>query len=139
MAKGKYTPKNPEKYIGKDISNIVWRSKWELRFCQFCDNNIKIVRWGSEEIKIPYIKPTDGRIHHYYPDFFIVYENTSGDFVREIIEIKPLKERVLTKKSSLYDKAMIVINEAKWEAATQFCNRQGIRFRIISENELFRT
>jgi hypothetical protein len=138
-AKGRFIPKFPEKYVGKSVDNIIFRSSWERRFMEFCDNNIKIVRWGSEEISIPYVKPTTGQVHRYYPDFFIVYENSQGDFVKEIIEIKPLKERVLTKKSTNYDKVMITINHAKWEAAEQFCAKHNIRFRILSENELFRT
>lgn len=137
-SKGFFFPKHPKKYVG-NLDKITFRSSWERRFMEFCDSNIKIMKWGSEEIKIPYVKPTTGRVHHYYPDFFIVYENSGGDFVKEIIEIKPLKERVLTPKSTNYDKVMISINRAKWAAAEQFCTQHNIRFRILSENELFRT
>jgi hypothetical protein len=27
--KGVFTPKNPKKYIGKNLDNIVYRSSWE--------------------------------------------------------------------------------------------------------------
>lgn len=136
--KGRFMPKFPDKYVG-DVNNIVFRSKWELRFMEFCDNNIMITKWGSEEIRIPYIKPTTKKIHHYYPDFFIIYQDATGKMIKEIIEIKPLKEVALTKKSSTYDKVAIAINEAKWEAAKQFCAKHNMIFRVLTEKSLFRT
>lgn len=136
--KGRYLPKFPEKYVG-DVTNVTFRSKWEKRFMEFCDNNLNILKWGSEEIKIPYLKPTTKKIHNYIPDFFIQYKNSKGELVKEIIEIKPKKEVALTKKSSTYDKVAIVINMAKWEAAQQFCKAHGLVFRVLTEDSLFRT
>lgn len=138
MAKGKFTPKRPEKYMG-EVGNIVWRSSWELRFCQFCDNNPNILRWSSEEIHVPYIKPTDGRIHKYYPDFFIEYVDKNGELHKELIEIKPHKEAVRKKKMSTYDRITLAINEAKWESAIKFCEVRKIKFRVITEKSLFKT
>jgi hypothetical protein len=135
---GKYIPKYPEKYVG-DVQNIEFRSKWEIRFMEFCDANMNILKWGSEEIYIPYVKPTTKKVHRYYPDFFIMYKNSKGQIVKEIIEIKPKKEVALTKKSSLYDKVAIAINMAKWEAAKQFCTAHGMSFPVLTEDSLFRT
>jgi hypothetical protein len=137
-AKGLFFPKFPDKYVG-DVNNIVYRSSWERKFMEFCDNNTMITKWGSEEIRIPYIKPTTKKIHHYYPDFFILYQDASGKMIKEVIEIKPMKEVALTRKSSTYDKVAIAINEAKWEAAKQFCAKHGMGFRILTEKSLFRT
>lgn len=134
--KGIYNPRYPEKYIG-DATKIYFRSSWELRVFQFMDLNRFIHRWGSEEIQIPYIKPTDGRTHRYFPDIYCEYYNKSGVLIKELIEIKPKKEVALTKKSSDYDKINIIINHAKWNAAEEFCKSHGIRFRILTENELF--
>lgn len=138
MAKGTYIVQHPEKYVG-NLANVTFRSSWELRFMQFCDNNVNILKWGSEEIRIPYIKPTTKKIHNYFPDFFIMYRNSKGDIVKEVIEIKPKKEAVMTKKSSTYDKVAIAINMAKWEAAKQFCENHGMIFRILTEDSLFKT
>lgn len=115
-----------------------------MRFFKFCDNNANVLRWASEEIKIPYHKPTDvgpnrGKIRYYYPDVYLEYKNSSGEIVKELIEIKPHKETCLTKKSTTYDKVAIVINEAKWNAAQQFCDKHGLKFRILTEKSLFRT
>lgn len=137
-AKGLFFPNYPDKYVG-NVNNITYRSSWERRFMEFCDNNINILKWGSEEIRIPYVKPTTKKIHTYYPDFFILYRNAKGDLVKEVIEIKPKKEVALTKKSSLYDKVAIAINMAKWEAAKQFCEKHGMVFRILTEDSLFKT
>jgi hypothetical protein len=40
-AQGQYTPKNPEKYIGKHIPR--YRSGWELRVMMFLDENKHIL------------------------------------------------------------------------------------------------
>ena len=65
-----FKPKKPKKYKG-DITNIICRSSWERRFCNYCDLNENIVEWGSEEFWIPYLSPVDKRIHRYFPDFII--------------------------------------------------------------------
>lgn len=137
MAKGRFIPKNPEKYMG-DASKIIFRSSWELNALKFFDSSPSVLRYASEEIKIPYIKPTDGRIHHYYPDFLIVYKDKTGKIVKELLEIKPLKEVKLTKKSTVYDKVSIAINEAKWKAATAFAMQHGLTFRILTEASIFK-
>jgi hypothetical protein len=71
---GFYTPRYPQKYLG-DSANIQFRSSWEAAFMQFADLNPNIIQWGSEEISIPYMKPTDKKIHRYIPDFFIKVMN----------------------------------------------------------------
>ena len=68
--KGRYTPQNPKKYRG-DYKNIIYRSLWERKFMVYCDQSNNIIEWGSEEVIIPYISPLDGRVHRYFPDFYI--------------------------------------------------------------------
>lgn len=72
FVQGLYTPRHPEKYRG-DKQNIIYRSSWELQFMNFCDNSPVVVEWASEEIAIPYYKPTDNKIHYYYLDFWMKY------------------------------------------------------------------
>ena len=67
---GKFRPSNPKKYRGNP-TRIIYRSMWEKKFMIFCDRTRSIVEWGSEEIIIPYRCPTDGKVHRYYPDFYI--------------------------------------------------------------------
>ena len=68
--KGRYTPTKPKKYKG-DPRNIVYRSLWECKFMVYYDTSDAIIEWGSEEIIIPYLSPKDGRMHRYFPDFYI--------------------------------------------------------------------
>ena len=87
--KGKYKPSYPKKYKG-DPTNIVYRSLWERKFMVYCDNNLNVLEWQSEEFFIPYRSPVDNKIHRYFPDFFIKYKDTDGKIRSSLIEIKPL-------------------------------------------------
>lgn len=137
---GRYKPKHPEKYLG-DINNIVYRSSWELKFNQFLDNNPNILKWGSEIIAIPYLKPTDNKIHKYYIDYIIVYKTINNEIKTELVEIKPLKQTKVSRsrnsQNRLYENITYAINQAKWKAATDFAKARGWSFRILTENELF--
>ena len=86
--KGRYTPSKPKKYRG-DPSRIVYRSLWERKFMKYCDTNDSILEWGSEEVIIPYLSPWDGRIHRYFPDFYIKVKQQNGTVKKFIIEVKP--------------------------------------------------
>lgn len=144
--RGRYIPKHPDKYVG-DSKRIVYRSSWEKSFNEFLDNNPNVIQWASEEIGIPYKKPGSVRhngIHTYYPDYWVKYKNKKGEIIQEIIEIKPLAQTKQpttvgkNKKIQLQEAITYAVNIAKWQAATQFCNKYGMKFRIVSENKLFR-
>lgn len=133
---GLFTPRNPEKYVG-DAAKIRYMSSWELSFDKFLDGNPNILRWSSECVAIPYIKPTDGKIHRYYPDYWIEYINKDGEVIQELVEIKPNSQARPGKKMSTYEKVQYAINLAKWESCVNFCNQRGIGFRVLTEKELF--
>lgn len=134
-----YVPKHPEKYLG-DPTKIVFRSSWEYRFCVFLDNNPNVIEWGSEEIAIPYLKPTDAtnKVRKYYPDFFMRYKTKSGEVVTELIEIKPAAQTRLRKNATAGEKVTYAVNIAKWKAAEAFCQKTGIKFRVLTEDQLFK-
>jgi len=142
IRKGLFTPRHPGKYVG-NVNNIVYRSSWELSFMNFLDNNTNIEKWGSEIIAIPYRKPTTGRIHKYYPDFWIKYKSKNGNVVQEVIEVKPEKETRQpttvgkTKKTQLYEAITWSINKAKFKSAALFCTKYGMKFRVLTEKHLF--
>tara|TARA_B100000287_G_scaffold101199_1_gene93390 strand:- start:2226 stop:2669 length:444 start_codon:yes stop_codon:yes gene_type:complete len=139
--KGRYTPKNPKKYKG-DYHNIVYRSLWERKFMVYCDNSDNILEWGSEEIIIPYLSPWDGKLHRYFPDFYIKVRQASGDIKKFIIEVKPKKqtrppEPVHRKtKKWLNEVKTYSINEAKWKSASEWCSNNDMEFKILTEEEL---
>jgi len=138
---GYYQPKNTDKYTG-DLNKIIYRSSWELTFMQFLDNNPSIHRWASEPFPIPYVKPTTGRVHRYFPDFFVEYLDKDGNAKKEIIEVKPAQQTRRTRsrnpKTKLYEDITYAINIAKWQAAKQFCDDNDITFRILTENEIYK-
>jgi len=139
--KSKYKPSFPKKYKG-DPNNIICRSSWERRFCNWCDLNENIVAWGSEEFCIPYRSPVDGRVHRYFPDFIIKVKEQSGDIKTYVIEVKPKKQTREPKKPSRTTKRYIsevktyAVNKAKWKAADEWCKDRMIEFKIITEDHL---
>ena len=139
--KGKFRPKITKKYKG-DYTNIIYRSLWELKFMKYCDSNQNILEWGSEEIIIPYISPLDNRPHRYFPDFYIKVRENTGQIKKMIIEIKPKRQCIEPKVQKIKTKSYVrevceyVKNQAKWEAATDFCKNRMMDFKVLTESEL---
>jgi hypothetical protein len=136
FARGKFVPKHPEKYIGNKTPT--YRSSWEWSFMNTCDTHPSIQRWASEAISIPYRDPLTNRQTIYVPDFFIQYVDKTGKMFVELIEVKPSNQATLESVGkSKYNQAQFVKNQAKWQAAQIWCKRQGIKFRVLSEKDLF--
>lgn len=137
---GKYAPKNPQKYVG-DPNNIIYRSSWEKKAMVFFDNNPGILKWGSEELIIPYISPVDNRVHRYFPDFAVLYKTRDEQVKRALIEVKPLaqcsppKTKKKTKRM-LAETSTYLVNQAKWDAARAWCSNNGFEFMVLTEKEL---
>lgn len=136
FSQGEFTPDNPEKYVGK--YPIVYRSSWEYRFMMRCDEHPDILQWSSESVEVPYIHPGDGKVHTYFPDFVVKYIDMNGVQHIEMIEIKPISQSMEESAKTRKDLEAIMINKAKWEYATKFCENLGIKFRIATEKQLFR-
>lgn len=134
--KGRFIPKNPDKYVGNPNA-IFFRSSWELAFMRWLDANTAVLKYGSEEIAIPYVSPLDGRVHKYFPDMVVMYRDTQGNVKKELIEIKPYKETIPTKKSTPQELQVIAVNHAKWKFAKEWAQRNGAEFRVLTERELF--
>ena len=135
FANGFYQISNPNKYVGKKVPHF--RSSWEHSFMRFCDENPSILQWASEAIHIPYRNPFTNKNTIYVPDFMIVYVNKNGDKHAELIEIKPSKEATLESARSMRDQAAAVLNMYKWQAAQAWCKQNGLRFRVVTENDIF--
>ncbi|HIB83021.1 MAG TPA: head completion protein [Chromatiaceae bacterium] len=135
--KGKWKPKNLEKYEGNPF-NITYRSLWERKAFKWCDENPKVRSWSSEEIVIPYILKTDGKRHRYYPDLKITY--TDGRTA--LIEIKPKRQtrppKIKARKGPKYIKEVYAygMNTSKWEYAKEYAKDRGWVFEIWTEDEL---
>jgi hypothetical protein len=134
-AQGKFTIKNPHKYVGTGTPR--YRSGWEFAFMTFADNNDSVVKWASEAIRIPYRNPLTGKQTVYVPDFLIQYKTKNNKLCTEVIEIKPKKQSLIESKQSARDRAAVAVNYAKWDAATKWCKHQGLIFRVITEDDIF--
>ena len=44
---------------------------------------------------------------------------------------------MITEKQKPQERAVVAVNHAKWEAANIWCKRQGLTFRVITEQEMF--
>ena len=139
--KGKFIPRNVAKYRG-DYRNIIYRSSWELKFMKYCDMSSNIMEWGSEEIVVPYRSPLDGRVHRYFPDFYIKVRQSGGTIQKFVVEVKPKRQtkepkvqRKMTKKY-IYEVTEYAKNQAKWKAAKEYCDDRNYKFMLITEKEL---
>ena len=134
-ASGKYQVKNPEKYMGKRLPS--YRSSWEYTFMSFCDNNPAVINWVSEGVKIPYYNPVSGKQTIYVPDFLVVYIDANQRQHTELVEIKPSTETTMESARSYRDKLMVAINMAKWAAADSWARANNMRFRVVTEYDIF--
>ena len=124
------------KYVGK--KDPTYRSSWELAFMRMCDAHPNITKWASENVKIPYRSPMDGKYHNYVPDFMVQYTDKDGQQHVELIEIKPSTQTSLKNARSRGDAMQTAINAAKWTSAQEWCQRKGNRFKVINEDQIFR-
>lgn len=138
---GRFTPSNPQKYVG-DSKNIIYRSSWEVRFMHKFDTSDWCVSWSSEETAIPYKSPVDGRWHRYFPDFIIKVKTANGTLKTWMVEVKPKKQTKPPEKKKRITKQYIQevttwgVNQAKWEKAKEYCEDRGWQFVILTEDQL---
>ena len=140
--KGKFRPESPEKYKGNP-RNIIYRSMWERRFMIYCDRNENIVEWGSEVFIVPYKSPIDGKVHRYFPDFYVKVKQHDHTTKKFLIEIKPQNQTKPPKanpkrktRSWYYAVREWGKNQAKWEAAASYSAKRNMEFKVLTEHDL---
>jgi hypothetical protein len=143
----RYYPVNRHKFVGK-TGYAVCRSSYEVAFCKWADSTPSVKRWSSEDVRIQYQDPlvlfdnkNRPKLRTYYPDFVI--ETDKGEVF--LIEVKPKKQTIpptitenKSRKTIMTEKKTWTVNQAKWRAAQNYCNRMGWVFKIITEDQLFR-
>ena len=139
---GRFKPSNPIKYKGNPMK-IIYRSTWELKLMKYCDNTKAIIEWGSEEISIPYYSPIDGKMHRYFPDFYMKVRQKDRTIKKYIKEVNPKKD---LKAPSTNPKRRtrqwfascktFIINKAKFRYAEEYCTNNGLEFKILTEDHL---
>ena len=131
-----------------DPTNIIYRSGWEFKLMRYLDVHPDVIEWGSEELIVPYRSPIDGRMHRYFPDFLVKQINRDKRKETVLIEVKPKAQTVppdISKKNTSTGKLSRRyinevktwgINQAKWQAAEDFCKDRGWKFQIMHEDHL---
>ena len=133
--KGQYTVLNASKYSGSGTP--VFRSSWEQTFMQFCDTNPNVMAWASEPVRISYQHPLTGKVTSYVPDFVIVYRDAKGNKNAELIEIKQANQSNPKFARGRAQQAQVAINYAKWDAATHWAKKRGMKFRVLNEGDIY--
>lgn len=106
------------------------------------DASPNVLQWSSEEFCIPYRSPIDGRVHRYFPDFWVKQRNKNGEIIVRVIEVKPRHQCIEPKKQTKLTKRYLEevktwgVNTAKWKAAEEFCAQRHWHFNIMTEKEL---
>ena len=135
--KGKWRPKNRDKYDG-DPTKIMYRSLWERQSFRWCDNNSDIKSWSSESVVVPYKSATDGKMHRYFVDLKITFNN--GNTV--LVEIKPKRQTKPPKKKARVTRRYMSevmtysTNISKWTFAEEYAKDRGWEFQIWTEDTL---
>lgn len=132
---GRYKVVNTSKYKG-DFTNVVYRSLWEKKVFQWCDNNPDVKEWSSEEVVVPYYYDVDKKYHRYFVDLKIVMKEKTI-----LVEIKPAKETeppTGEKRTKRYisEGLTYIKNMNKWEAANNYAKDRGWEFQIWTEKTL---
>ena len=139
FTQGTFKPTNPQKFMGRTAK---YRSSYELAFFRWADRNPNVLKWGSENVVIPYISKVDNNVHRYFVDNFVMIKE--GAVTKKyLIEIKPQKqtvEPVITKRKKtttiLYEQTEWARNTSKWEAAQKWAKIHGMEFIILTEHDL---
>lgn len=119
---------------------VQYKSKLERIAFHYADINPKIKYFSVEPFHIPYVKPIDNKVHRYFIDMYI--EFVTGD--KFLVEVKSSSEtrqpeKPKNKKGILRYKEAVqtfLVNTAKWKSATEFAKTKGMKFIILTENEL---
>lgn len=152
---GLFYPKNKDKVIKLNSKGgLYFRSGLEHKMMIYFDNNNNILKWGAENIRIPYqkkewvsdIQDYKTTEHNYYPDFYYELLRKDSTILRVVVEVKPLSEvnePILKSnptskqlKNFEYSLKMYNKNLSKWNYMIEYCNRKGFKFIIVTEETL---
>ena len=118
---GYFPTQNSSSYQGDKPP--IYRSSLELRFMKWIETS-SVTSWDSEPFAIVYAKIVDGvkKQGNYYIDFVMTLNGKEF-----LVEVKPFAQ---TKKGGRDWE----INKRKWNSAIEYCNKNGKKFIIVTEN-----
>lgn len=116
--KKKPTYKQGNFFSKKNNKDLFFRSGMELEFYKILENKKDVLKYNAEPIEIDY--QYEGSSHKYIPDILVEYQDNK----KELWEIKPKSQTKLPK------------NQAKWQAANEYCKRRNWDFLVLTERGL---
>lgn len=116
--KKKTTYKQGNFFSKKNNKDLFFRSGMELEFYKILETKSDVIKYNAEPIEIDY--QYEGGNHKYIPDILVEYQNNK----KELWEIKPKSQTKLPK------------NQAKWQAANEYCKRRNWNFLVLTERGL---
>jgi len=96
-------------------------SSLELKFHYWLNHDPSVEFYNYEGLCIEYIKPADGRLHLYYPDFQVKYFD---DDTIHVQETKTYKDK---------DNSTVL---AKQDAAINYCNKNNMRYSLLFDDQV---
>ena len=70
--------------------------------------------------------------------YVLYYKTKKGKNMVELIEVKPDNQTVKENLGrSRHNQLHYALNQAKWEAASKYAKSKGIKFRVITEKDMF--
>ncbi|WEM33265.1 head completion protein [Escherichia phage EJP2] len=136
QAQGVYNITNIKKYTSNNPP--IYRSSWERDVMISLDMNPAVIEWSVEPFSIPYCHPIDGKVHQYFPDFYVRFIGPDGKEKAQLIEVKPYKQCFMETAKSKKEKLTVAINQAKWMYTLDFCKKNGLEFKLITEKDLYK-
>lgn len=108
----------------------------------YLDDHPHVLQWSSEEFSIPYRSPIDGKVHRYFPDFWVKKKLNEAKTEILVIEVKPRAQTIQPVVQKKINRRYLTevktwgINSAKWTAAEEFCKDKNWKFVIFDEYSL---
>ncbi len=131
---GYINPKSCKKlFESQENEKIIYRSSYEKRFIMWLEKSPKVKHWGSECVSVDYTG-ADGKKHEYWPDYMVEFDDGS----KCLIEIKPYSQTVEPDPRCEYAYEAFKKNFLKWMAAKEFCEHNGMSFKILTEHTINR-
>lgn len=112
--------------------SYIFRSKLEANFAFLFDSLPAVLKWNYESISVSYFLSTDKKYHQYILDFTL---ETIDNKVM-LIEIKPNSKLNKNLQYTNEDKLEYIKNQSKWQAAKEYCDKNNLMFRIMTEKDL---
>ncbi len=108
---------------------------------EYCDVRPHVLRWASEELAIPYYFQGTSKWHRYFPDF-LLHVKVQNQVETWMVEVKPSRQTQqpsgnTNKRRHLKEVMEYAKNQAKWTAATEYCQAKGWKFIILTEKDLY--